>query len=750
MSALLDFSAFISREDTQTVTGFEEKVQLNSRYLKIIRREDDVLLILTSGIPTKEKEREYSLSTIYLPFNSSVKSITQTPYAVLLLKLLNQHVTLNNPVSATSYKGFSDKLRISCLIIEYFAIRGHLSLSSVSEKDVKHFINDIRGGWFNALNFGNRFIKIDKAKHGNWFVSGAPKNNRSNFVANNFCRDIGSSLIRRTLNSLPTQLAHSIKIPTNLRTPYKYNGENDSDTPRALSYFSDIFLTLNSLFGLCNKSSPIHAVEKLASEYASVYSKRTPTVTPIEVAKVIHFLKGTLNKETRDVLTSLSVTIREAIQDPSKGSWKENNAINDAISSSKPIFIGGKAYTIDAYASKRGNKESGTLSLVEAYKVYKAAVAIHTIIFTGWRLEEIVSDEFGITESDFDTVDNDNLTLIERYVEKESVSEFSKETTVIGLQAGKELKNLAELNKACSVDYDVASSLFRTTLEGRCKTTDVRPEFSSRVFEQNPIHQIAKESGIEIPTSKELRRFFAVLYFYQFDNPDLLSLSNHFGHDSLETTTVYVTNSNYRKTSHEIEKTMPVKMINTSHDTEMAKILDDARNEKLISIITNAMGGMSTSGFQATCRAIWKKLFQDTEYESLNPIEQEKNINQLASKMRSDGYSVDVFAHGNCTNSEKLANSREGNCVSSSGDIEREHASASFCSGCSFHDVQPQHLDNIKAIRNSLSSTDLDFDIDDIFSENVTPLETLQRNEQIEELDRIIKLYEKVFNDDEQ
>jgi hypothetical protein len=739
----IEFTSYKAIDSTQKVSGFEDSIELNSRFLRIERKDNAVNLILTSGIKTLEKERFYNLSNIFIPYNGDASPITRTPYAIFLLRQLNSYISSNEPLSQESHKKFTSIINITSLLIEYFSLKGCLGLSDISSNLITEFTNDIKSGWYDALDFECRFNLIYKEKQKDWFeVRSKKKSQLIRFKVDQFRQDMSSSLITRTLNDLPECLVSKINLPTNLRTPYKDSRAHKADLGFKSGYFKDIFIRLNSLLTSNGLSKVIAKPEALANKYGSVTSERTRTPSVEEVYKTTQFLLGITKTEVRNVLMSIISKVKSEILSKPHGTIR-TEALADLVKNITTITIGRTNHTVNGYNQVRGQSVGDLLTVFDLYKTYVASTAYLSMIFTGWRLKEVVGKDIGITPKDFYLDYTNKLTVIHRYVEKENIEVFSKEKTAIGPVTGKLLLDLKDLNEKCSANYDVGDSLFVVPLAGVSGGSNVSVEFSSDDPKQNPLKYLAKANGVVIPTPKEFRRFFAVLYFYQFDHPDLLALSQHYGHDKLENTEVYVTNSPSRKVGKSIQKSIPVKVFNTSSDSQFNKIFDEARDYKLKDLIINAMKGESNGGFQATCRALWKKLFNDVVFDDLKNNKQQENIDKLFGKMKSDGYSVDVFSHGNCTNSEKVATSGEGHCSNNNtGKIEREHASGTFCKGCAFQDVQPQHILNLKQEAKELRESSVTINFDDLFSGNHTPLEIEQNAKHAEELEKIINLYE--------
>ncbi|EGR2249985.1 site-specific integrase [Vibrio parahaemolyticus] len=748
----------------QIISIFNEKIIINRRFIQLINDDDQqIILALSSGIEGAKKERKYILSDYYIPYRGESVPITQTPFILPLLKHLNMLVDTFPPTSNQSHKSFQDNVRISLLCIEYFSINGCTSIESVGERLVKTFKEEIINGWYSALKIKQRWDALtNETRSRNWFIkrSEISKKSGSDYAFNlmEFRQSLGTAIFGRSLNDIPDEIVEEMVLPEKLRTPYKYNGNITSEHGFSSRYFLDSFVTINSLFFYSGLDKPIPNPEALSNEMATTEPSRTKMPSIFEVTSTIRFLYQVVAQH-QTIAKSL-VDVKNIILDPELGKCKRQSALEEVIFGKNFVQIGKKQLAIVGYRQLReSTKEKATnkfgndfISLGEAYKIFIAAIANLSLIYTGWRLEEIVNKNIGIKSESFKLDTIFNLTEIYRYVQKEGKEITNREKAVVGPFVGHLLNLLDEVNERVAVNYEPNTPLFAPKLASvDSANTSLAIEYAGSTMQHNPLRALALEEGIKIPTPKQLRRYFAVAYFYQFDNPYLLALSKHYGHGSIETTEIYVTDADSRSIAKGMRNAIPVKMLpsrSDMEDSQFRKIFNDARDSKLRDLVSKALEEKSHGGFQAICRAMFKKLYSDVDFKELAEDVKEKAAKDIAVNLKNKGYSVEVFNHGNCTNSEKIANSTEGNCVNkTTGDIERQHAEATLCKGCAFHDVQVQHIENLKVERDRLNEElDDSFELNEVFGGGKTPLEIKQIKQSISELDRIIELYEQESN----
>lgn len=722
------------RSGEQTFKILSEHVHLTSPYLELKVTRDSVDLILYSG--QERKPYMYNLSEIYLPSKSSgTVALTQSPYVIAVINSLDNAVLRTPPTKATSYKGFTDRFTTYLLICEYFALQGRYGLSGVTSKDLQRFFTDTSCSWFSKLEVQQRFDKISTKENLPWFVKGvSPKKNpnRLTFNVALFRKVLGTSLFRKTLNDIPPSVVNQLNVPDNIRTPYKYSGKGKrafsaTDLARINAHMSELFLS--------------QALPYVAADYSSEVnfepaSSRTTTPTAEEITAFAKFLFSVVDQG--NILANNFKQVNHLLKNNLAGTRRER-LIQETIADWKPVLLGNETYKISSIRQLRGEKGKNVITLGDAYKTYLSSVAYLTLLFTGWRLNEVVDNSIGLRADNVKYTPEDRLTLINRNIQKSDANMYERQLTATGPHIGRWLTDLHYNNSQFARSYDKSTSLFSLHLDGSGGGSTLTPELNSNNRDANPLrHYVSRHT--KYPTPRQLRRYFAVIYFYQFDHPEIMALTHHYGHSSPEETEVYITDTPTRNTTRSISESVPIKNVSTSNDSEFQKIFEEARDAKLKDMVSKALHGISIAGFSKTVRAIYRKIMEGVSFSELDGKSQSKAISDVYKQVKSEGYSVEVYRHGNCTNSTANADSINAKCGNEMGVMEREHASANLCSGCPFHEVEPQHIANLKADLALLQ--DSSDDVDDIFACAKTPLEQAQTKKHIAELTAIIELYE--------
>lgn len=716
----------------QTFKIFNEHVHVTSPHLELKVTLDSVDLILYAG--QERKPYTYSLSEVYLPSKSGTVPLTQTPYVIAVINSLDTAVLKTPPNKVTSYKGFTDRFSTYLLICEYFTLQGRYGLSGVTSNDLKRFFADTSDGWFNKLEVQQRFDKISAKDKLPWFVTGdSIKNpNRRTFNLALFRRVVGTSLFRKSLNDIPPSIVNQLNVPDSIRTPYKFSGKgvrafSASELTIINGYMSDLFLS---------QALPFEAIDYSSEVKSEPYSSRTKTPTVEDVTAIAKFLFSVVDQGK--ILAKNFKEVNNLLEGSCAGTQRDNR-LREIIADWEPVLLGNETYKISSIRQLRGEKVQNAITLGDAYKTYLSSVAYLTLLFTGWRLNEVVHNSIGLRADNVKYTPEDRLTLINRNIQKSDADMYERQLTVTGPQIGRWLTDLHYNNSQIARSYDESTSLFSLQLDGSGGGSTLTPELNSNNRNANPLrHFVSRHT--KYPTPRQLRRYFAVIYFYQFDHPEIMALTHHYGHSSPEETEVYITDTPTRNTTRSINESVPIKNVSTSNDSEFQKIFEDARDAKLKDLVSKALHGISTAGFSKTVRAIYRKIMEGVSFSELDEKSQSKAISDVYKQVKSEGYSVEVYRHGNCTNSKANADSKNAKCGNEEGEMEREHASANLCSGCPFHEVEPQHIANLKADLAVLQ--DSSDDIDDIFACAKTPLEQAQTKKHIAELTAIIELYE--------
>jgi hypothetical protein len=195
------------------------------------------------------------------------------------------------------------------------------------------------------------------------------------------------------------------------------------------------------------------------------------------------------------------------------------------------------------------------------------------------------------------------------------------------------------------------------------------------------------------------RRFFAILYYHQFDHPDLRALKQHLRHIDVAMTRTYVTDNAARPLGERIKRkigndrlSIVTNAMRSSLDgtyDDLQSIIESVGRDKFRSTIESILSGrQSSGGFTRIVRSMYRRLAMSATFA------RESAGMDIASRLEHGGYSIRVMQHGQCHSPEQTRSLR-GKCEQA-GLPAREHASPLLCNTCPFHYSDLRYLPNIR------------------------------------------------------
>jgi hypothetical protein len=196
------------------------------------------------------------------------------------------------------------------------------------------------------------------------------------------------------------------------------------------------------------------------------------------------------------------------------------------------------------------------------------------------------------------------------------------------------------------------------------------------------------------------RRFYAVLYFYRYDFPQLSALSKHFYHFSESRTFTYITDKRLEEYASSISEMLKLREINLEGtiatvieevDIEFIKIFDSVAEEYMLQTIIKAAEGKTSGGF---VRSLLKRVAEYVKHFNTEAmLTDPERFVPLAKKLIKEGHLPKPLANGICFARETAYyQAHEANCAKD-GKIDRSQASCSVCSGCSNHGTHSGTMD---------------------------------------------------------
>ena len=183
--------------------------------------------------------------------------------------------------------------------------------------------------------------------------------------------------------------------------------------------------------------------------------------------------------------------------------------------------------------------------------------------------------------------------------------------------------------------------------------------------------------------SHPFRRFFALLYFYRYDNPKLLALQHQLRQFDPGMTVVYVTDPVLREDADKIEKIYRSRM--EEHTKNEMEELEDVRGEAFLENVLQILKGERLGGhWPRIVLRLYRVLSQKVNFN-------EKDLTELAEIVGDNllrrGYHRTAYEHGGCNNGDNDRTRRMSKCYrEEDGFRHTEDASPSQCQSCIHHD----------------------------------------------------------------
>ncbi|WP_341677291.1 hypothetical protein [Niveibacterium sp. SC-1] len=324
------------------------------------------------------------------------------------------------------------------------------------------------------------------------------------------------------------------------------------------------------------------------------------------------------------------------------------------------------------------------------------------------RRDEIIHPKFGLRRGDLQVV-SEELRIYKSlfYIEK---SYQERRPFYVNSLTADAIKLLERLESCfASIDADWPPNNLQEGNEG----FDGRPLFSYRRFSlmkgvgvdrkwydfDNYQHSsdaamflriaLGDKHDFKAP-AHQFRRMYALLFYYQYENGDLVSLSRQLGHLDLTTTLVYVTDSSSRADYEGIRAVSEFRQL--VGRTDLRKQLEIVGYEKLAEEIDAILAGEARFGGYVKFVNRARLLIARSAFYSSN----EQLGTALFELIRRRGHFPKPMRHGQCM-AGGAPNLRGARCYSeNTGTLMREKAGMATCYKCIFHLSSRQYLENTR------------------------------------------------------
>jgi hypothetical protein len=195
------------------------------------------------------------------------------------------------------------------------------------------------------------------------------------------------------------------------------------------------------------------------------------------------------------------------------------------------------------------------------------------------------------------------------------------------------------------------------------------------------------------------RRFYALLYFHQYEHADLRALKQQLRHLDVARTRVYVTDPSSRPLAEQIRASLGQSRFSVANEklrsaidesyVDLDAALAEVEQEKLSMAVEQILSGQGTGGgFSRIVRKLYRQM------RSKLAIAQDEATAPITKTLSGRGYGAKPMFHGQC-HAPDAKRQLKAKCERGS-DLAREHASARLCQHCPYHFNNQAYLDNLR------------------------------------------------------
>lgn len=367
-------------------------------------------------------------------------------------------------------------------------------------------------------------------------------------------------------------------------------------------------------------------------------------------------------------------------------------------------------------ASGRFARSTESYTFDEVIGALHSSCAIVLGVMNARRQREVCDRTLGLRVGDLKVID-ERLGIFQAqfYIEK---TYRSRHTFYIGKTSADAIRLLESL-KSTSGPEDgqliAGESLFSSGLRSQHRGIATQPHFAycldrgrTRSLISFSKLVLKEEAGKTNYSSHMFRRFYALLYFHQYENAELRALKQHLRHLDVAMTRVYVTDPFSRPLAEQIRSKLGRDRFSASRDrlesaleTERADLelhMREVEEEKIRSTVMQIIDGSPTGGgFKRVIEKLYRQLLSRTD------IRDEDAASALSKHLTKRGYRLKPMLHGQCHSPAEKRGLR-ARC-DQGGAPRPELASPSLCQACPYHFYNLGYLNGLEDHLEKLASS---------------------------------------------
>lgn len=200
-----------------------------------------------------------------------------------------------------------------------------------------------------------------------------------------------------------------------------------------------------------------------------------------------------------------------------------------------------------------------------------------------------------------------------------------------------------------------------------------------------------------------LRRFYAIFFYYRYENGTLHGLMYQLGHSNLGSVLTYITDPKGRPEMEKIAQALKPNLCDRKaafeiHCSDIEESLREVGAEKLRNNIENALRGEASGGYAKYIRRLDVKLAQSVEFDSVGWSDR---VDRLTKRVIAAGHWPTPMHHGDCMAGGKAPWGLAHCADKENAKLRTENAGPITCGTCAWHQA---NLGNVRNLEEDLAT----------------------------------------------
>lgn len=355
-------------------------------------------------------------------------------------------------------------------------------------------------------------------------------------------------------------------------------------------------------------------------------------------------------------------------------------------------------------------KQQGYYTVDQILAAVQCGCAIVLTAMNARRQREVCDERFGVRVGDLVVMDDEvGLYQAQFYIEKTYLDRhlfFINRTSADAIRCLQRLKEVClPPNESISTGDSLFSCGRRTEHKLARSIHMIFGGDRGRTRSLTSFFEVAMSQSGTPPdlTAHMLRRFYAILYFHQYEHADLRALKQHLRHLAVTMTRIYLIDPACRPLVQSIKTKLGIDRFTVADGKlhaalnliqgDLDETMDEVRREKLQQAVEQVLNGQPTAGgFSRVVRKLYRQMLPRISFAQTQA--DEATISRISEKLSEHGYSVHPMEHGQC-HAPDARRRLQAKCEQSDA-LQREHAGPSLCHACPYHFNNEAYLENIR------------------------------------------------------